>query len=289
MPVKVSKAVILAAGWGTRFLPATKSQPKEMLPLVDKPVVQYVVEEAVASGIDFIVMVTAAGKRAVEDHFDRAFALEEALRQKGDAGLLENLHKISNLAEICYVRQKEQLGVGHAVLSAARLVGDEPFALIFPDDVIESEVPVIKQLCDAFLRYQYSVIAVQQVPEEEIRKYGIIAADKIADRIYKIRGLVEKPEPKDAPSNLGIVGRYILTPDIFGILRRTPLGKSGEIQLTDGLQLLLEQQPIYGYEFEGIRYDTGNPLGLIKASIDIALRRDDIGPQLRDYLRGLEL
>jgi UTP--glucose-1-phosphate uridylyltransferase len=287
--MKIRKAVVTAAGWGTRFLPATKAQPKEMLPLVDKPMIQYVIEEAVASGIKHIIIVTALGKRAIEDHFDRSVELELALKKKGDGELLKKVQRISELADICYIRQKEQLGLGHAILVTKDLIGDEPFAIFLPDDIIEAKVPAMKQMIEVYNRYQHSVIAVEPVAKEDTKAYGIIKPKQVEDRIYQVQSLVEKPEPKDAPSNLAIVGRYILTPEIFGMLEKTAPGKGGEIQLTDGLRLLLEKQPIYAYQFEGIRYDTGSPLGFLKASVEFALRRPDIGHNFKEYLRHLKL
>ena len=287
--MKIRKAVVTAAGWGTRFLPATKAQPKEMLPLVDKPMIQYVIEEAVASGIKHIIIVTALGKRAIEDHFDRSVELELALRKKGDGELLKKVQRISELADICYIRQKEQLGLGHAILVTKDLIGDEPFAIFLPDDIIEAKVPAMKQMIEVYNRYQHSVIAVEPVAKEDTKAYGIIAPKQVEDRVYQVLSLVEKPEPQDAPSDLGIVGRYILTPEIFGMLEKTAPGKGGEIQLTDGLRLLLEKQPIYAYQFEGIRYDTGSPLGFLKASVEFALRRPDIGHNFKEYLRHLKL
>jgi len=287
--MKIRKAVVTAAGWGTRFLPATKAQPKEMLPLVDKPMIQYVIEEAVASGIKHIIIVTAFGKRAIEDHFDRSVELELALKKKGDGELLKKVQRISELADICYIRQKEQLGLGHAILVTKDLIGDEPFAIFLPDDIIEAKVPAMKQMIEVYNRYQHSVIAVEPVAKEDTKAYGIIKPKQVEDRVYQVLGLVEKPEPQDAPSDLGIVGRYILTPEIFGMLEKTAPGKGGEIQLTDGLRLLLEKQPIYAYQFEGIRYDTGMPLGFLKASVEFALNRPDIGAKFREYLRQLKL
>jgi UTP--glucose-1-phosphate uridylyltransferase len=287
--MKIRKAVVTAAGWGTRFLPATKAQPKEMLPLVDKPMIQYVIEEAVASGIKHIIIVTALGKRAIEDHFDRSVELELALKKKGDGELLKKVQRISELADICYIRQKEQLGLGHAILVTKDLIGDEPFAIFLPDDIIEAKVPAMKQMIEVYNRYQHSVIAVEPVAKEDTKAYGIIKPKQVEDRVYQVLSLVEKPEPQDAPSDLGIVGRYILTPEIFGVLEKTAPGKGGEIQLTDGLRLLLEKQPIYAYQFEGIRYDTGSPLGFLKASVEFALRRPDIGHNFKEYLRHLKL
>lgn len=286
--MKVRKAVITAAGLGTRFLPATKSLPKEMLPLVDKPAIQYVVEEAVASGIEHIIIVTAAGKHAIEDHFDRTVELENALSQKGNDKALREVRRISELATVCYVRQKEQLGLGHAVLVAKDLVGDEPFALFLPDDIIEAEVPAMKQMLQVHERFGCSVIAVETVPAEKTRSYGIISPKQLDDRVYQVLGLVEKPEPEVAPSNLGIVGRYVITPEIFAMLEKARPGKLGEIQLTDGLHLLLEQQEMYACRFEGVRHDTGTPLGLLKASVEFALRSPELGADFSEYLRHLK-
>ena len=287
--MKIRKAVVTAAGWGTRFLPATKAQPKEMLPLVDKPIIQYVIEEAAASGIKHIIIVTAIGKRAIEDHFDRSFELEHVLQKKGNAELVGKLKSISDLADISYIRQKEQLGLGHAILVTRELIGNEPFAVFLPDDLIQARVPVMKQMIEVYNRYHHSVIAVQPVAKKDTKAYGIIEPKQLEDRVYEVQSLVEKPEPKDAPSNLAIVGRYILTPEIFGMLAKTSPGKGGEIQLTDGLKLLLKKQPIYAYQFEGIRYDTGMPLGFLKASVEFALNRPDIGATFREYLRHLKL
>jgi len=287
--VGVHKAVVLAAGYGTRLLPATKAQPKEALPLVDKPIIQYTVEEAADSGLRQVIIVTASGKRAVEDHFDRSLELEMALREKGDLARLAEIQRISDLADIVYVRQKEQLGVGHAVLTARDVVGNEPFVLFFPDDVIVAEVPVARQLIDVFNRCGGPVIAVQEVPESEVESYGVVDAEPIGDGIYRVRGLVEKPRPEEAPSNLGIVGRYVLSPDVFEVLETTAPGKNREIQITDALAGLLRRRELFACRFEGRRYDTGRPLGLLQASIELALRRPDIGPGLREYLRSLDL
>jgi UTP--glucose-1-phosphate uridylyltransferase len=286
---RVRKAVVLAAGYGTRLLPATKAQPKEALPLVDKPIIQYTVEEAAASGLEQVIIVTASGKRAVEDHFDRSLELEQALREKGDLERLEEIRRISDLADIVYVRQKEQLGVGHAVLTVRDVVGHEPFVLFFPDDVIIADVPVARQMLDVFEEYGAPILAVEHVSSADVESYGIVDPEPVRERLVRVRGLVEKPEPAEAPSDLGIVGRYVLTPDIFSALARTEPGKGREIQLTDALALLLAEQPVYAYLFEGSRYDTGRPLGLLQASVELALRRPDIGPGLRRYLRGLDL
>ncbi|MEK7681776.1 MAG: UTP--glucose-1-phosphate uridylyltransferase GalU [Chloroflexota bacterium] len=285
----VRKAVVTAAGWGTRFLPATKAQPKETLPIVDKPMIQYVVEEAVAAGITQIIVVTAAGKRAIEDHFDRSFELESALAQQKNTRLLEEVRRISDLADFYYIRQKEQLGLGHAVLTARGLVGHEPFAVLLPDDIIDSQEPALKQMLRVFERVGGSVVGVERVPTDQIPSYGIVEPKPLEPRLSQILRLIEKPSIEEAPSNIGIVGRYILTPEIFECLEQVPPGKKGEIQLTDALQMLLQRQSVYAYEFEGTRYDAGTPLGLIKASVEFALKRADIGPALRQYLRDLPL
>jgi UTP--glucose-1-phosphate uridylyltransferase len=287
--MKPRKAVILAAGYGTRLLPATKAQPKEALPLVDKPIIQYAVEEAAASGIDQVVIVTSSGKRAVEDHFDRSLELEQALLEKGDHQRLEEIRRVSDLAQIVYVRQKEQLGIGHAVLTVRDVIGNEPFALMFPDDVILSAIPATGQLVAAFEAHGGSVLAVEQVPKADVESYGIVDGEMIEEGLYRVRGLVEKPKPDDAPSDLGIVGRYVLAPEIFDVLDRTPPGKNGEIQITDGLSLLLGEQSMFACRFQGRRFDTGRPLGLIKASVELGLQRPDIGPELREFLRSLDL
>ena len=287
--MRVRKAVVLAAGYGTRLLPATKAQPKESLPLVDKPIIQYTVEEAVAAGLRQVIIVTAASKRAVEDHFDRSLELEMTLREKGDLSRLAEMQQISDLADFVYVRQKEQKGVGHAVLQARDIVGDEPFLLMFPDDVLVADVPVAKQMVDVFEQRGGSVIAVQEVPPSEVESYGIVGGRAIDGRVMQVDTLVEKPSPGEAPSNLGIVGRYVLTPAIFDVLERTAPGKGREIQLTDAIAALMEREPVYAYEFEGRRFDTGRPLGLLLAAIEIGLRRSDMGPGLREYLRTLPL
>lgn len=285
--IEIRKAVITAAGWGTRFLPVTKAQPKEMVPLVDKPVIQWIVEEVVASGINHIIIVTARGKQSIEDHFDRSLELEHALEEKGKATLLDEVRRISELADICYVRQKEQLGLGHAILTAESIVGSEPFAVFLPDDIIESPVPCMKQMLEVYHRYQGNIVAIKEVGLEDTRRYGIIQPKKVADRVYQVMDVVEKPEPEAAPSLLAIVGRYILMPQIFDALKVTPRGTGQEIQLTDALKLLLKQQPIYGYEFDGTRYDVGNPLGWLEASVALALHRDFGDGSFHQYLRRL--
>ena len=285
--MKIRKAVITAAGWGTRFLPITRAQPKEMLPLVDKPLIQHSVEEAIDSGIEQIIMITALGKRAIEDYFDRSFELEYVLEQKGETKLLQEMRELSNLVNICYIRQKEQLGLGHAILTAKDLIGEEPFAILLPDDIIDSKVPALKQMIEVYEQYKTNIIAVERISRQDTIQYGIIEPKKVSSRVHQVMGLAEKPEPAEAPSDLGIVGRYILMPQIFGALEATLSGKGQEIQLTDALQLLLKKQAIYAYEFEGVRYDAGTPLGWLKATFAFALKRPDIEPELREYLRQL--
>ena len=282
--MKIRKAVITAAGWGTRFLPVTKSQPKEMLPLVNKPLIQYSVEEAIACGMELVVIVTALGKRAIEDYFDRSFELEQVLEQRGETRLAYEIRRLSNMIDITYVRQKEQLGLGHALLSAKSIVGNEPFILLLPDDLFEQQELVLKKMMDIYQKYQGSVIAVKQVTEGEISRYGIIEPKEKADRIYQVTDLVEKPNPMKAPSDLAIMGRYILVPEIFQILHDTLPGKNGEIQLTDGLKQLVQRYPVYAYEFEGERYDAGTPLGWLQTTIALALKDPNIGPELKGYL-----
>jgi UTP--glucose-1-phosphate uridylyltransferase len=284
--MKVRKAVITAGGWGTRFLPVTRSQPKEMLPLINKPLIHYAVEEAINSGIEQVILVTALGKNAIEDYFDRSFELEYFLGQRGETELLEEIRKISNMVNICYIRQKEQLGLGHAILATADVVGREPFAVLLPDDIIDSRVPALKQLLTVYERYQTNVVAVERVSEQDTVKYGIVEPKKISERLHQVLSLVEKPEPSDAPSNLGIVGRYILMPEVFDTLKVTRPGKKGEVQVTDALQLLLREQKIIACEFEGVRYDTGTPQGWLEATIALALNHPDLGPQLKEYLRN---
>ncbi|MFC1901572.1 UTP--glucose-1-phosphate uridylyltransferase GalU [Chloroflexota bacterium] len=285
--MKVRKAVIIAAGRGTRFLPMTRSQPKEMLPLVDKPLMQYSVEEALGSGIEQVVVVTARGKQAIDDYFDDCSELEHFLEQKGDKDRLRQMRELSRLVDICYIRQKEQLGLGHAILTAKNIVGDEPFAVILPDDIIDSDVPSLKRMIDVYEQYGAGVVAVERVDDESTRKYGIIEPKPVAEGIYQVLGLVEKPEPAQAPSRLGIVGRYVLTPQIFDAITVTPPGKGGEIQITDSMQILLKEQKLYAFELEGVRYDTGTPLGWLEATVALALKRNDIGPEFREYLRKL--
>jgi UTP--glucose-1-phosphate uridylyltransferase len=286
----VRKAVFPAAGLGTRFLPATKAQPKEMLPLVDKPAIQYVVEESVASGLDQIIIVTGRSKRAVEDHFDTAFELEHYLKERGKLEDLAQIQAIAKLAEVSYVRQQEPLGLGHAILVARGLVGDEPFGVFLGDDIIGgAAVPCMRQLLDVYEKYQGPVIAVERVPRERIHQYGVIAGRNVAGNVWEITDLVEKPKAEEAPSDLAIIGRYVLTPDLFPILAATAADKRGEIQLTDGLRTLRTQRPMYAVEFEGKRYDTGDKLGFLKATVEFALARPDLAGAFRDYLKALKL
>lgn len=289
MKKTITKAVFPAAGLGTRFLPATKVSPKEMMPLVDKPLIQYVVEEAVSSGIEEIVLVTGRGKRAIEDHFDVAFELEEDLKAKGKHQLLSEVQRIANLVTFCYIRQKKALGLGHAVLTAKRVVGDDAFAVLLGDDIIDAEVPALKQMMDVYKRYPTTILAVQRVPKSQTRSYGIIDAKRIENSVYQVRDLVEKPSPEDAPSTMAIIGRYILTPEIFTALEMTPPGKGGEIQLTDGLRLLMKKQPIYAYEFTGVRHDAGDKLGFLKATVEFGLKNEEFGEAFRRYLKKLKL
>ena len=298
----IRKAVLPVAGLGTRFLPATKAQPKEMLPIVDKPLVQYAVEEVAASGISLAIFVTGRGKDAIEDHFDVSFELEHQLAGRGKESLREHIRSISGLLQMTYIRQKEALGLGHAILTARDLVGNEPFAVLLSDDVIDSRVPCIKQMVEVFERYGRSVVAIQRVPRNAVSSYGIIKGQLVQDqswdaparlvlgsRLYRIDDMVEKPEPRKAPSNLAIIGRYILTPAIFHELVRTPRGAGGEIQLTDALRRLLSKEPIYGFLFEGKRYDAGDKLGFLEATVEMALKRPDLGKPFRQYLKTLKL
>jgi UTP--glucose-1-phosphate uridylyltransferase len=286
----IRKAVFPAAGLGTRFLPATKAQPKEMLPLVDKPIIQYGVEEAVASGVDNIILVTGRGKNAIEDHFDVSVELETFLETRGKKELLAEIKKISNLINFSYVRQGEPLGLGHAVLVTRPLVGDEPFAVILGDDVIDAEPPALRQMIRVFEDVQSPVLAIERVPREEISAYGVIdVAEEVRPGVYRIRDLVEKPTRLEAPSDLAIIGRYILTPDIFPALAATASDRTGEIQLTNGLRRLLESRPIYGCRIDGVRHDTGNKLGFLKAVVYFALRRPDLADPFREYLRTIDL
>lgn len=289
MHKEITKAVFPAAGLGTRFLPATKASPKEMLPLVDKPLIQYVVEEAVASGIEEVVVITGRGKRAIEDHFDVAFELEEDLKAKGKHKLLSEVQRIANLVTFCYIRQKKALGLGHAVLTAKRVIGEDPFAVLLGDDIIDADVPALMQMMAVYKRYPATILAIQKVPKAQTQNYGIIDGKKIENGVYLVKDLVEKPQPDEAPSNLAIIGRYILTPEIFAALEQTEPGKGGEIQLTDGLRLLMERQPIYAFEFEGKRHDAGDKLGFLKATVEFGLKNDEFGAEFRNYLQKLRL
>ena len=291
--LKIHKAVFPAAGLGTRFLPATKAQPKEMLPLVDKPIIQYGVEEAMASGCDQIIIVTGRGKSAIEDHFDVSYELEKMLEERKKTDLLTIVRQISDMIHVAYVRQKEALGLGHAVLMARELVGNNAFAVLLADDVIDAAVPCLKQMVEVFEEMQCSVIATQVVEGPAISAYGVLNAKPVPGnfhgRLFEISNLVEKPRPDEAPSKLAIIGRYLLTPKIFEALDRTPLGQGGELQLTDALNLLLQEEKIYGYVFEGKRHDTGDKIGFLKATVEFALKRPDLADELRAYLKTLKL
>jgi UTP--glucose-1-phosphate uridylyltransferase len=294
MPSKVRKVVFPAAGLGTRFLPATKASPKEMLPIVDKPIIQYGVEEALQSGIQNIIIVTGRGKSAIEDHFDVSFELEDMLEKRGKKDLLAIVRGISDMIDVAYIRQKEALGLGHAVLRARELVGDEPFAVVLADDVIEADTPCLKQLLDVYNFFNAPVLAVMEVSPEEISSYGAIAAEPVSHsgatgQVYRIHDLIEKPKASEAPSNLAIIGRYVLTPEIFDSLTSIKPGSGGEIQLTDALRHLLHSRPIYACKFQGTRYDAGDRLGFLKATVEYALRRKDLGGPFREYLKGLKL
>ena len=287
--MKVKKAIIPAAGLGTRFLPATKAQPKEMLPIVDKPTIQYIIEEAVASGIEEILIITGKSKRAIEDHFDKSIELELQLKEAGKDDLLKIVEDISNLVDIHYIRQKEPKGLGHAIHCAKTFVGNEPFAVMLGDDVVDSEVPCLKQLIDCFNEYKTSVLGVQKVAEDQVSKYGIVEGIEIEDRVYKVKNLVEKPKEGETNSNTAILGRYIITPRIFDILEHTEPGKGGEIQLTDALQTLMGEEAMYAYNFEGRRYDVGDKLGFLQATVEYALKREELKDDFREYLKSLDL
>ncbi|WP_338432706.1 UTP--glucose-1-phosphate uridylyltransferase GalU [Clostridium tyrobutyricum] len=284
---KIRKAVIPAAGLGTRFLPATKAQPKEMLPIVDKPTIQYIIEEAVASGIEEILIITGRNKRSIEDHFDKSVELELQLENHNKTELLKTVRDISNLANIHFIRQKEPKGLGHAIHCAKSFIGDEPFAVMLGDDVVDSEVPCLKQLMNCYEEYNTSILGVQQVEKSQVSKYGIIKNLNIEKCVYKVKDLIEKPSVQEAPSNIAILGRYILMPDIFDVLEKTKPGKSDEIQLTDALKNLLAHQVIYAYEFEGRRYDVGDKFGYLQATVEMALKRDDLREPFMNYLSDL--
>ena len=279
------KAVIPAAGFGTRFLPATKAQPKEMLPVFDKPTIQYVIEEAVASGIDDILIVTGKNKRSIEDHFDKSFELEYTLKQAGKTKYLKQVQDITDLADICYIRQKEQKGLGDAIYCARSFIGDEPFAVMLGDDIVDNDVPCLKQLMSAYEEYRTTILGVQSVAPEDANKYGIINAKYIEDSVYKVKDLVEKPEPGKQPSNIAILGRYIITPEIFEILENQKPGKGGEVQLTDALKTLSKKEAMYAYEFEGRRYDVGDKLGFLEATVDFALKKPELQGPFMEYLK----
>jgi len=293
MTMRVRKAVFPAAGLGTRFLPATKAQPKEMLPLVDKPIIQYGVEEALAAGCDQIIIVTGRGKTAIEDHFDQSYELESLLEAKGKTDLLKIVREISDMIHLAYVRQKEALGLGHAVLMARELVGNEPFAVLLADDVVDARVPCLKQMMDVFNETQCSVIATERIEGKAISAYGVLdvkpVESRFGDRVFEIQNMVEKPKLEEAPSNLAIIGRYILTPAVFDMLAQTQAGSGGELQLTDGMRALLKEEKMFAYVFEGRRHDTGDKLGFLKATVEFALKRPDLGAEFRDYLKGLSL
>lgn len=282
--MKVRKAIIPAAGLGTRFLPATKAQPKEMLPIVDKPTIQYIIEEAVASGIEEILIITGRNKKCIEDHFDKSVELEMELEKNNKDELLEMVRSISDMVDIHYIRQKEPRGLGHAILCARAFVGNEPFAVLLGDDVVDSEVPCLKQLMDCYKEYKTTILGVQTVDQEQVNKYGIVDGIHIEDRVYKVKKLVEKPSIEEAPSNVAILGRYIITPQIFDILQNTEPGKGGEIQLTDALQTLIENEAMYAYNFEGRRYDVGDKLGFLQATVEFALKREELREPFIEYL-----
>lgn len=284
--MKVRKAIIPAAGLGTRFLPATKAQPKEMLPIVDKPTIQYIIEEAIASGIEQILIITGRGKRAIEDHFDRSLELEEELRRKGQEALLTQVLDIANLVDIHYIRQKEPRGLGHAINCARAFIGDEPFAVLLGDDIVDSQKPCLRQLMDVFEEYHTTVLGVQRVPWEEVNRYGIVAGKEVDENIVKVKDMVEKPDREQAPSNIAILGRYIIRPSIFSYLENAQPGKGGEIQLTDALHRQMENEAMYAFAFEGKRYDVGNKLGFLQATVDFALKRPDLSEEFENWLRG---
>ncbi len=285
--MKIRKAIIPAAGLGTRFLPATKSQPKEMLPIVDKPTIQYIVEEAVRSGIEDIIIVTGRNKRSIEDHFDKSIELEMQLEKGGKEELLKIARDVSEIANIHYIRQKEPKGLGHAILTAKNFIGNEPFGVLLGDDIIDSEKPCLKQMIEVYEEYKTSILGVQQVPKEDVCKYGIISCKHIEDGVYKVKDMVEKPKVEEAPSNIAILGRYIITPDIFKYLETQEVGAGGEIQLTDSLRKLSKEEAMYAYNFEGERYDVGHKLGFLKATVEFALKRDDLRDDFIEYLSNI--
>ena len=285
--MKITKAIIPAAGLGTRFLPATKAQPKEMLPIVDKPTIQYIIEEAVASGIEDIIIVTGRSKRAIEDHFDKSYELEIELERSNKTELLKLVQDISNMVNIHYIRQKEPRGLGHAILCAKSFVGNQPFAVLLGDDIVDSKPPCLEQMIDVFNLYNTSILGVQHVPKNEVDKYGIVDYELEDNRIYKVNDLVEKPKTENAPSDVAILGRYIITPTIFEMLEKTEPGAQGEIQLTDALKMLCRVEPMYAYEFTGKRYDVGHKLGFLEATVEFALKRDDLRDDFLEYLEKI--
>ncbi len=285
--MKVRKAIIPAGGLGTRFLPATKAQPKEMLPIVDKPTIQYIVEEAIASGIEDIIIISGRNKRSIEDHFDKSYELEEELKRKGNLDLLNLVEDISNLVNIHYIRQKEPKGLGHAIYCARAFIGNEPFAVMLGDDIVDSDEPCLKQLIDVFEEYQTNVLGVQRVSDDMVSQYGIVDGTPVRDRLHRVTEMVEKPEKDKAPSNIAILGRYIIDPSIFDHLERTLPGKGGEIQLTDALRSLMSNEDILAYEFSGKRYDVGSKLGFLQATVEFALKREDLNQPFMEYMRGI--
>lgn len=286
---KIRKAVFPAAGLGTRFLPATKASPKEMLPLVDKPLIQYVVEESVASGVESILIITGRDKSAIENHFDISFELEQLLKERNKIDMFDQVRAISDIAQISYTRQKQALGLGHAIYQAKDFVGSEPFAALLADDIVDSEKPALQQMVEVYERYDAPVIATMQVDGEDISRFGVIDAEEVEPNVFRIRDMVEKPPFAEAPSNLAIIGRYIFTPDIFEAIEQTKPGSGGEIQITDAMRILLKKRPFYAVKLEGTRHDAGDKLGFLIATVELALKRDDLGGEFRDYLRSLEL
>ncbi|HHY78681.1 MAG TPA: UTP--glucose-1-phosphate uridylyltransferase GalU [Clostridiales bacterium] len=282
--MKVRKAIIPAAGLGTRFLPATKAQPKEMLPIVDKPTLQFIIEEAVASGIEEILIITGRNKKSIEDHFDKSVELELELEKQGKFDLLEEVRKISDMVNIHYIRQKEPKGLGHAIYCAKSFIGNEPFAVLLGDDIVDAQKPCLKQMLEVYEKYETTILGVQEVPKKDVSKYGIVDGNKIEDRVYKVKGLVEKPSIQEAPSNVAILGRYIIKPAIFSILEHVQPGKGGEIQLTDALQILAQKDDMYAYNFVGKRYDVGDKQGFLQATVEYALKRDDLREDFLNYL-----
>ncbi len=289
MANKIRKAVFPAAGLGTRFLPATKSSPKEMLPLVDKPLIQYAVEEAVASGIESILIITGRDKSAIENHFDISFEMEQVLKERGKDEMFALVRAVSDIAKISYTRQKQALGLGHAIYQAKDFAGNEPFAALLADDIVDGETPALKQMVDVFEKYDAPVIATMQVDGEAISRFGVIDAEEVEPGVYKINDMVEKPAYADAPSDLAIIGRYIFTPDIFGAIEQTTPGSGGEIQITDAMRLLLKKRPFYAVKLDGTRHDAGDKLGFLIATVELALKRDDLGEEFRSYLKSLDL